>query len=71
MRSISFDSLSKGRPAVSPAPEAARVHVHADDATRLRAHNPSLQQPVGAPVAGDRVAASVGERERTLTPPVK
>ena len=71
MRSISFDSLSKGRPAVSPAPQSVPVHVHGDDATRLRAHHPSLQQPVGAAVAGDGVAASVGERERTLTPPVK
>lgn len=69
MRSISFDSLSKGRPAVSPAPDAGRVH--GEDATRLRAHNPNVQQPVGAPVAGDRVAMSLGERERTLTPPVK
>lgn len=69
MRSISFDSLSKGRPAVSPAPQS--VPVHGDDATRLRAHNPNVQQPVGAPVAGDRVAVSLGERERTLTPPVK
>jgi hypothetical protein len=56
MRSISFDSLNQGRPAVRPMATAAPV-VAGTDEVRRRAPNPTRPEVPGVPVAGaDRVA---------------